>query len=782
MPQSLSMRILLMVVSLLVVSFAGIIWYVNMASYRLAYSDQLNNVQDLSRVTALALEDAAASSLHMVKGLAVQPAVVRALETGEDPGDAVQGMLGATVRTEKEIWSLYAFDRTGKPVAGLTNSGADERGKDKSKHLVVREILAGKPEVVDQEVALSDGGRPVYRVAVAVRDAKGNVAGGVQMSLSLDAFAATYINPVKIGENGYLFVMDKDGRIIIHPKDQSLVLKVLELPFIKEMTTRKNGNMSYEFKGEKKMAAFDDVPLTGWIVGASATEAEMLAEAISLRNMVTLLGAVSCLVVAWVIFLAIRGMVVRPLLAVQHFARDIAEGNFGTTLVGTFVCELKLLADDVVAMKEKIKAELSFAKGVLNGFTLPCAVFDKDNKTTFVNVPMLKALDRGEGPEACLGWTSGKLVYDDPDRETLSAKALRANQRLQAETDYQTRSGRTKRFDVTSTPLTDMDGHTLGTLAIWFELTDIRAQQAMIEAQRDKIAQAADMATDVSNRLSTATEELAAQIEESSRGTENQRERITETATALEQMNASILEVAKNSSNAADNAEQAKGRAEHGVEVVKNSIATIEAMRQRVKEMTGSVGELGRQAEGIGNIIGIISDIADQTNLLALNAAIEAARAGEAGRGFAVVADEVRKLAEKTMTATQEVGSAITAIQDGTRKSVGIMELAERDVQQSVDMSGRVGDALGEILTVSLATADMVRNIAAAAEEQSATSEQITRSTDEVNTVASETADAMNQSAQAVSDLARMAEDLKQIISSMREDGEQDRPRAALRA
>ena len=160
-PKSLSLRILLMVVSLLVVSFAGIIWYVNLASYRLAYSDQLNNVQDLSRVTALALEETAHGALREAGLLAVVPSVVKALETGEDPGGAVQAMLATIIKGDDAISSIYAFDLAGKPVAGLTGGGADERGKDKSKHAVVREILAGKTGFVDPEVALNAAGRPV---------------------------------------------------------------------------------------------------------------------------------------------------------------------------------------------------------------------------------------------------------------------------------------------------------------------------------------------------------------------------------------------------------------------------------------------------------------------------------------------------------------------------------------------------------------------------------------------------------------------------------------------
>jgi len=237
----------------------------------------------------------------------------------------------------------------------------------------------------------------------------------------------------------------------------------------------------------------------------------------------------------------------------------------------------------------------------------------------------------------------------------------------------------------------------------------------------------------------------------------------------MEEMNASVLEVARNAGAAADLADRAKAKAQEGSGVVEEVVKTITRVNDQATALKGDMTEMGRQAEGIGAIMNVISDIADQTNLLALNAAIEAARAGDAGRGFAVVADEVRKLAEKTMSATSEVGSSVRAVQDRARKNIAATEETTKTIAASTQLASRSGTALQEIVGMVEVTADQVRSIATASEEQSAASEEINRSTEEINRIASETAEAMNQSASAVSDLSRLAQELKRIISDMQQ-------------
>ncbi|GAB6125714.1 methyl-accepting chemotaxis protein [Humidesulfovibrio idahonensis] len=297
------------------------------------------------------------------------------------------------------------------------------------------------------------------------------------------------------------------------------------------------------------------------------------------------------------------------------------------------------------------------------------------------------------------------------------------------------------------------------------------ANEAKARAERAKaegMMHAALQLEKVVEVVSSASEELSAQIEQSSRGTEVQSQRVGETATAMEEMNATVLEVAKNASQAAESSASARTKAINGAKIVSQVVAGINTMQTVSMTMKEDMNALGKQAEGIGQVMNVISDIADQTNLLALNAAIEAARAGDAGRGFAVVADEVRKLAEKTMVATKEVGEAISGIQHGTKKNLENVERAVSTVEQATGLARESGEALQEIVSLVEVATDQVRSIAAASEEQSAASEEINRSIEEINRISSETASAMNQSAQAVGEMASQAGNLRTLIEKMK--------------
>lgn len=180
--------------------------------------------------------------------------------------------------------------------------------------------------------------------------------------------------------------------------------------------------------------------------------------------------------------------------------------------------------------------------------------------------------------------------------------------------------------------------------------------------------------------------------------------------------------------------------------------------------------ELGKSSDQIGHIIGVIDDIADQTNLLALNAAIEAARAGEQGRGFAVVADEVRKLAERTTTATKEIAQMIKSIQDETKLAVTAMEQGTKQVEEGVSSTAKAGESLQEIIRMSEQVGEMITHIATAATEQSSATEQVNNNMDQIARLVKESAVGAQQSAKACQDLSGLALDLQKMVGEFKLD------------
>ncbi len=305
----------------------------------------------------------------------------------------------------------------------------------------------------------------------------------------------------------------------------------------------------------------------------------------------------------------------------------------------------------------------------------------------------------------------------------------------------------------------------------------VNARKAMSDAEKaneeakikaEAMQRVADRLNEAGNIIASATTQLSAQITQSDRGAEESAARLSEAATAMNQMNATVQEVAHNASSASAISMETKDKAEEGARVVDEAVHTIEKVHEMSVQIKDDMQVLNTHAQDISRIMAVISDIADQTNLLALNAAIEAARAGEAGRGFAVVADEVRKLAEKTMASTQDVGNAIRAIQGSTDKSMqGVQQAVER-IAQATDQARNSGAALVEIVSNVQATADQVQAIAAASEEQSAASEEITQSISQVNLTTAQTAEAMGEATKAINQLATQASQLTELIQELR--------------
>ena len=286
------------------------------------------------------------------------------------------------------------------------------------------------------------------------------------------------------------------------------------------------------------------------------------------------------------------------------------------------------------------------------------------------------------------------------------------------------------------------------------------------EALHDVIARVSSY----SERVASASEEISSGTTQSAEAARVQADQTHQVATAMQEMSATVQQVSQNSQTASDVSHRAAQAAREGGQVVEQTLATMRSIADSSKTVAERIAALGRNSEQIGKIIGVIDDIADQTNLLALNAAIEAARAGEQGRGFAVVADEVRKLAERTTKATKEIAGMIESIQQETKSAVQAMEVGSRDVQVGVEKTSAAGAALEEMIKMSEQVGDMISQIATAATEQSATTEQINANVAQISSATEESSAAADQTAKACQDLSSLAFDLQKLVSQFKVD------------
>ncbi|WP_278405551.1 methyl-accepting chemotaxis protein [Pseudoalteromonas ruthenica] len=238
--------------------------------------------------------------------------------------------------------------------------------------------------------------------------------------------------------------------------------------------------------------------------------------------------------------------------------------------------------------------------------------------------------------------------------------------------------------------------------------------------------------TSLATQVRESSLEISSTNEQIANRSQNSADQSTQIATAIEEMSSTVSEVARQSQQASGNSEQAREYAAHGAEAVSQTVAEIRSASSRVQNTSSSVTELGELSNQIGNIISVISAIAEQTNLLALNAAIEAARAGEQGRGFAVVADEVRTLAERTTKATDEVAQTITAIQKQTHQAVESMHSSVEQVNSSVSMAEQAGEQLSNIMQSASDIASMIQSIATATEEQSVVAAEMAKDVSDI--------------------------------------------------
>ncbi len=289
-----------------------------------------------------------------------------------------------------------------------------------------------------------------------------------------------------------------------------------------------------------------------------------------------------------------------------------------------------------------------------------------------------------------------------------------------------------------------------------------------MNGMRGKLLDMIGRMSDITAQLSTASEEMSTVTRQTSEALREQRQETEMVATAIHEMSATANEVAGNIAHTATAASEANEQTHGGQRVVEQSITQINRLSSQIDSSSEAITAVEQYSEAISSVLDVIKGVAEQTNLLALNAAIEAARAGEQGRGFAVVADEVRTLAGRTQQSTEEIHDTIEKLQAGSRQAVSAMEQSRKEMESAEEYATQTGDALAAIATAVSKIDEMATQIASASEEQGAVSEEINRNIVKINDMSAQTAAGAEDTATASEDLSRMAAELAQIIGEFK--------------
>lgn len=643
-------------------------------------------------------------------------------------------------------------------------------------------------------------GKPYITAYEPIHDASGQTIGVLYFGYEMSEIKSLegLIRKSKVLKDGFYALVDSKNRVIFNSENSSAdeVQKIL------------SGDKAYQ-NWQVKTADFS---ANGYKVVAAYPEENITDDVRSTQAKVILLSLLLASVLLSMLYYILTRVIIRPLRELENFAYRIASGKMNDSIRDMGGDELGKLARSFNRMLEKIREQISY----LDDLPTPVMLIDRDFSIKYINKTGAAILGKDQqrlmGEKCYNNFNTGHCQTE----KCACRQAMETNHVATAETAAII-GGKEIPILYTGSPVFDKEGKVVGALEYVADITEIKELQkyltrsteilmgemdrfadgqlnVSVKAEKDDdigklfagfnaaVSSIREMIKAVSEAVQAAVSsasEISASSEQIAAGAQEQTDQTSSITTSVEQITKSILDSSSNMGRAAENSKLACESTIAGAGKVKATKTGIEKIVSSTKQTSYRINSLSKKTEQIGEITQIINEIADQTNLLALNAAIEAARAGEQGRGFAVVADEVRKLAERTTNATHEIAETIKEIQNETKEADSAMNITEKAVEEGMKLTEEVALSLDQILHLNQNASEMVLQVAAATEEQSHAAEEISKSLEGIASVTQQNAAGTEQIAGAAEDLNRLTVNLQQLINRFRMNDTSERTPAS---